>query len=288
MAPQQVDDNVVVVDAHRSSRYVDSSLERATKIVEDDWRADSDDDGLLDDDNIDEADSLPPPAYLKQQKERQSTFTIVQFAVDIKHHEVMSRSEYTNEELKKCWYTSEEKQKMNASTFKVAARFEKGKPAKGNNPYRGLECCTKTGFDAFDSNTTKDVQAVMDEQEAQREAEQAQPNDWDRIAAISQAMTGHSQTKAYQLAAEDERDARLVWDLPEESQHSLLDDEGVAATKLSASVKKDKKTRRRKKETKRKTAKTKTRRDPPGKLASDILMKMRMASRHGMATIKAL
>jgi hypothetical protein len=74
----------------------------------------------------------------------------------------------------------------------------------------------------------------------------------------------------------------LAWDLPEEAQHSLLDDEGVAATKLSASVKKDKKTHRRKKEVKRKTAKPKIRGDLPGKIKRahsqdvfDILMKMR-------------
>jgi hypothetical protein len=296
MAPQQVENNVVV-DTHRASRYVHKNLERATKIVDDELRVLSDDDELFaNNEDIDEADSsLPPPAYLQQQKERQSASTIVQFAVDIKHHKVMSRSEYTNAELKKCWYTLKEKQKMNASRVKVAARFDKGKLAKGNNLYQGLECCTQTGFDGFYFNVAKVAQAVTDEQEGQGKTEQAQPDDWDRMAAISQAMTGYSQTIAYQLAFEDERDARLAWDLPEESQHSLLDDGSVASMKVPASVKKDKTTRQRRKGIKRKSASSKTRGDPPGKLlrahsqdAFDILMEVRMASRHGVATIKAL
>jgi hypothetical protein len=125
-------------------------------------------------------------------------------------------------------------------------------------------------------------------------------------------MTGHSQTAAYQVAAEDERDARLAWELPEESQHSL-DDDSVGSMKRPKSVKKTRETRRRKKATEGKTTKTKPqaattktkpqaattktkpqvatkaaqgRGDPPGKIqrassqdGSDILMKMRMASR---------
>jgi hypothetical protein len=111
MAPQQVDNNVVV-DAHRSSRYVDSSLEKATKIVDDDWRADSDDDELFaDNDVINEADSLPPPDFLQQQQQRQRTSTIVQFAVDIRRHEVMNRSKYTKAELKKCFGALRKKSK---------------------------------------------------------------------------------------------------------------------------------------------------------------------------------
>jgi hypothetical protein len=274
MAPHQVENNVVLVDTHRASRYVDTSIQRDTEITKGDWRVDSDDDELFDDNHDnDEADSLPPQALLhphQQQQQRQNTSTIVQFAVAIKRHEVTSRSEYTNAELNKCWYTSEEKQKMNASRDKAVARLQKGKRAKGNNPYRGLECLTQTGKDVLKLNVAKVVDAVMDEQGAQRKTEQAQPNDWDRMAAISQAMTGPIQTAAYQLAAEDERDARLAWDLPEVSQDSL-DDESVAATKLSASVKKDKKTRRRKKETKRKTKRTKTGGDPPGKIKRELL-----------------
>jgi hypothetical protein len=299
MAPHRVDNSVVVHTHCSSSRYAEI-LERAINIIEDDWRTDSDNDEFFDDtDDMEEADSLPllQQQQQQQQQQHQSTSTLVQFAVTIKHHEVMSRYEYTSAELKNCWFTLEEKQKMNASKDKVVVRMEKGKPAKGNHPYRGLECLTQTGSDALDLNISKVVDAVMDEQEAQWKAGQVHPNnDLDRLAAISQAMTGHSQLEAYELAAEDERDARLAWDLPEEesSQHSLWDDASVASMKLPAAapVKKTKKTRRRKKATERKTANSKTCcGDPPGKIqrtlshnASDILMKMRLASHDAMAS----
>jgi hypothetical protein len=196
---------------------------------------------------------------------------------------------------------------------KTVARIEKGKPARGSVPYRGLECWTTVGGELLDQHISVVVAAVMDEQDAQWDADS---DDRARIAAVSRAATGHSQEKAYRVAAEDERAAQLAWSLHEDASQQSADDDSLVSSssrRSSSSKKKSKaqhsplkdslhslrdidaseeefptaesKKPRRKKRTNTKTvATTKTQpepmttrprgADPPGKASSDLMIKM--------------
>jgi hypothetical protein len=166
----------------------------------------------------------------------------ITFAVAIKRQEIPSHEDYSEKELKKCWYTDADKEKMQVTKDKTVARIEKGKPAKGSVPYRGLECWTTVGGELLDQHISVVVAAVMDEQDAQWDADS---DDRARIAAVSLAATGHSQEKAYRVAAEDERAALLAWSLHEDAsqQSSLADDDSLVSSssrRSSSSKKKSK------------------------------------------------
>jgi hypothetical protein len=236
----------------------------------------------------------------------------ITFAVAIKRQEIPSHEDYSEKELKKCWYTDADKEKMQLTKDKTVARIEKGKPAKGSVPYRGLECWTTVGGELLDQHISIVVAAVMDEQDAQWDADS---DDRARIAAVSQAATGHSQEKAYRVAAEDERAALLAWSLHEDASQQSGDDDSLvsSSSRRSSSSKKkskaqhsplkdslhslgdidgvegvptaeSKKPRRKKRTNTKNVATTKTQpepmtnrprgADPPGKASSDLIIKM--------------
>lgn len=135
----------------------------------------------------------------------------IHFSPDIEYHEIICLEDYTEKELRKCWYSPEEKDKMNRNKDKVVARLEAGKPAKRDMTYQGLHCWTTAGGQALDESIALVVNSVMDEQDRQWAANQ---DDFERIAEISASVTSHSARAALSTGLSDEMEARLAWEYP--------------------------------------------------------------------------
>ena len=100
--------------------------------------------------------------------------------------------------------TTKEKEKHNNKREKVVMRMEAGKPEKRSRPYRGLICWTEKGSQVLNAQIARTVDAVMDEQDAQWDANVENP---EVIAALSQQVTAVSAQKALHIAYEDEQEA---------------------------------------------------------------------------------
>jgi hypothetical protein len=229
-----------------------------------------------------------------------SSFPRVQFAVTVRRRETISVEDYTEKELKSCWYTPEDKERMTSKHEKMVARVEAGKLAKKSMTYRGLECWTTVGGDLLDSSIARYVDAVMDEQDHQWDIEGKES--WDRIASISHAVTGESAQRALELAKHDEVDAKMAWDTPDDS-NCITDDESVCGMAHLVAKKRAHRKRKNKRAEKKdvqkdtkdaKPGRATTRmvrrsvgKEPPGKIerqmsqkASDVLTQMRSATRN--------
>lgn len=183
--------------------FINNIIDEATRILED---ADFDFD-------IDENDEFSSSSSGPQRT--------VTFSDELRFHEIIGREDYTEKEIRRSWYSAEEKERMIQSKDKMVARLESGKLPKGDMTYRGLECWTVKGGKELDEKIAKVVNAVMDEQDRQWAVNS---DDFDLIAAISAKATADSAVIARDLAVQDERDAKLAWesfeDMSVSSQHS--------------------------------------------------------------------
>jgi hypothetical protein len=222
-------------------------LDHTLETVEEDWKTEDDT----------ETDLLSETRYGNFRRDRG-----VRFAMTARRRNIMCLEEYTEDEVRNSWYSLEDKEKMKKKHNKVVARFESGKEAKRGMNYRGLECWTKKGGHDLDFNISKCADAVLDEQDAQWNAS---IDDCERVAAASQEVTVGSAKRALAIGREDEREAI-------EARASLEDT--VSKPKSKSKTRSSR------------SLCTEDRKDPPGmirressQIGSDILTKMRMASR---------
>ena len=138
--------------------------------------------------------------------------TTVRFSPIVEYYDIISLNDYAEKELRRCWYSSEEKERMNRNKDKTVARLEAGKPARGDTTYQGLQCWTAQGGKALDESIALVVNSVMDEQDRQWAAN---VDDFERIAQISAAATAHSAKAALENGLNDEMEARLAWETEE-------------------------------------------------------------------------
>jgi hypothetical protein len=197
----------------------------------------------------------------------------------------MCLEEYTEDEVRNCWYSLEDKEKKYEKLNKMVARFESGKEAKKGMTYRGLEYWTTKGGRDLDLDIWKCIDAVMAEQDAQRNAS---IDDWERVAAASQEVTAGSAKRALAKGQEDERESIKARASLEDTVYSLEDTVHGDDESVSGEQEVVKRTHRRKSKPKSKKSKTRRslRTDPPGERSEeripkqpDVLMKMRMAIR---------
>jgi hypothetical protein len=200
----------------------------------------------------------------------------VRFTMTIRQHDIMCLEEYTEDEVRNFWYSLEDKEKMYEKHDKMVARFESGKKTQKGMSYRGLECWTTKGGRDLDLNISKCIDAVMTEQDAQRNAS---IDDWERLAAASQAVTAGSANRALAIGREYERAAIKARISLEDTISVSGEQEVVKRTHRRMSKPKSKSKTRR-------SLRTQDRKDPPGEIrresskeGSDVLMEMRMASR---------
>lgn len=169
-----------------------------------------------------------PRESVTEEESEASSFDLelgkVRFSEALLRYDILSLDDYTKKELKKCWYTEEDKEKMNKSHNKLVRRYETGKRCKRNMTYRGLECWTDKGAAKLDEAISRTVDAVMDEQDAQWAAG---VDNWNRISSLSRAVSKESRNKAREIAEEDRREARFAYETNEEEVGSDEDSTGT-------------------------------------------------------------
>jgi hypothetical protein len=101
-------------------------LDHILETVEDDWKTEDDTDIDLD--------LSGETRYGSSRLDRR-----VQFTKTARRRNIMCLNEYTEDEFRNSWYSSEDSEKMKEKHIKMAARFESGKEAKKGTNYRGLE-----------------------------------------------------------------------------------------------------------------------------------------------------
>ena len=185
--------------SHQGDKTLSEIIDKTTLIL----------DGEYEECDIDEPDESDSPSSSTSGPQRALTF-----APTNKYFEIMSLEDYSEKELRRCWYTPEEKEKMNKSKDKLVARLETGKPLKGDMTYRGLECWTVDGGQELDDNIARVVDAVMDEQDRQWAEDD---DNFELIAEISQGASAGSAELARSLAIQDEKEAKSACDSMEET-----------------------------------------------------------------------
>lgn len=136
------------------------------------------------------------------------TSPFVRFAMAIKVHHVIGIDSFSDKEYNKCWYSSEERDKMSIKREKIVVRMDAGKPPKRTQPYRGLECQSQDGYKAFSNQVSCIINAVMNEQDRQWEEDAF---DELRISELSRTVSATSVARAFQTGLEDEEDAQYIY-----------------------------------------------------------------------------
>jgi hypothetical protein len=126
----------------------------------------------------------------------------------VDHGTTLNRDDYTEEERINCWYTQYELAQSRARNLETFQRMEAGLKQRTASPYRGLEGEMREVM-------TSCVNAVMEEQELQRDIEEV---DWDRIAQCSMKISAEGIADALQMARKDAREAQKVYQAMDEEQ----------------------------------------------------------------------
>jgi hypothetical protein len=199
----------------------------------------------------------------------------VRFTVTVKKKFIESHELFSEEERNACWCTHDEKEKFATKREKLVVRMEAGKPEKISRPYRGLDGWTEKGSKVLNTQITKTIDAVMDEQDAQWDA---CVDNYKRLAAISQAVTAVSAEKALHIAYQDEQEAIAIRGTMFDDVNCLTDDDSTVG--MASLVAKKRRERNRNKKSKngttatqkriRRRARKENRQDPPGEKASEV------------------
>lgn len=142
----------------------------------------------------------------------------ITFYHEVEECEIPSREDMSDEECYLCYYSPDEIAWMNQEQNETADRMEAGKKAKKATPYRGLEAWTQRGQHQMNQRIFSCVDSVLDEQDQQW---QKQKSSTRKIAKASKSITKTSKKLALELAKQDEKDARKIYE-----QH-LNDDDDV-------------------------------------------------------------
>ncbi|CAJ1967658.1 unnamed protein product [Cylindrotheca closterium] len=123
---------------------------------------------------------------------------------------VLSRRDYSNSELRECFYTPDDRYRMESDRRRLVRRVEKKEQNKKQQPssLRGLECQTREGSIQSEKRVWAVIGSVLKEQDKQLEL-----GDFDckRIAAASQSNSRESVLVALRAAIGDQRAAFTVY-----------------------------------------------------------------------------
>ncbi|KAL3940429.1 MAG: hypothetical protein SGBAC_005037 [Bacillariaceae sp.] len=133
----------------------------------------------------------------------------ISFAPEIEEYEIPSREDMTADEYYLSFYSPEEIAFMNVEQNETADRMEAGKKAKKSTPFRGLEAWTQRGQHEMNQRIFSCVDSVLDEQDKQWTKGR---NSTRKIAKASKSLTKTSRNKALELAKQDEKEARKVYE----------------------------------------------------------------------------
>ena len=121
-------------------------------------------------------------------------------------HLIESRHELSPKEIRRCYYSQEEKQIMQNRCLRDAERWESGDSRP--SCIRGLEGLTAQGREAMEAAIYACIDSVIDEQEIQWADD---CDDYDRLALISQEVSQQSIAEAIERAIKDEKVARKIY-----------------------------------------------------------------------------
>jgi hypothetical protein len=200
---------------------------------------------------------------------------------------IMPRYEYTAKEMKACWYTPEDKAKMNGKHENIVARFESGKSPRRGQTYRGLECWSVESARELEATISRCIYSVMDEQDRQW---RLFSDDYDELSAVSMRTSGPSKQLAREMA---QLDTQAVAPLVVAPAVTAMEEGGdVSSSETGSDALNDipvpvpKKERRRSEKNSKSHTKKGRWKDPPGNIlrdasqnASDALKQMAGASR---------
>ena len=130
---------------------------------------------------------------------------MVRFASDDEEVDTLHLSDYSEKELRKCWYTGQEKERMELRRLGLLFRLKYGKSEKPNSTFRGLEQLTREGQAKMTAKISACVTAVLDEQDRQWETG---IDDWDAIASASRKTSLSCLARALVTAEADRKDSK--------------------------------------------------------------------------------
>ncbi|CAJ1932533.1 unnamed protein product [Cylindrotheca closterium] len=133
----------------------------------------------------------------------------ITFAPELEVCEIPHREDMTDEEYHLAFYSKNEIAFMNEEQNETADRIEAGKKAKKSTTYRGLEAWTQMGQHEMNQRIFSCVDSVLDEQDKQWTKGR---NSTRRIAKASKGLTKTSRKIALELAKQDEKEARKVYE----------------------------------------------------------------------------
>lgn len=166
----------------------------------------------------------------------------ISFAPEMELCEIPHREDMTDEEYYLSFYSPDEIAVMNEEQNESADRMESGKKAKKSTPYRGLEAWTQRGQHEMNQRIFSCVDSVLDEQDKQWTKGRSSTR---KIAKASKSLTKTSRKIALELAKQDEKDARKIYEghLDENHQEEESSHIPLRAVIRSSTIMKSKKTK---------------------------------------------
>ncbi|CAJ1932531.1 unnamed protein product [Cylindrotheca closterium] len=134
----------------------------------------------------------------------------IAFAPMATRHPIISRAEYSRDEVEESWWTPKQREVLNKAHNKTVDRLETGLKEKKSAPYRGLEKIAIDGYHRMVEAKNMYVDTVMDEQQRQWNAGDLDL-DWEVIANLTHQISRRSTQEALMYALYDENEAREAY-----------------------------------------------------------------------------
>ncbi|KAL3940430.1 MAG: hypothetical protein SGBAC_005038 [Bacillariaceae sp.] len=134
----------------------------------------------------------------------------VTFASMASKYLIISRGEYSRNEIEETWWTPNQRDIINKTHNRTVDMLEAGLKEKKSAPYRGLEKIAIDGYHKMVQAKNNYVDAVMDEQQRQW-SEGDLDLDWEIIASLTQHISRRSTQEALMYALYDENEAREAY-----------------------------------------------------------------------------
>jgi hypothetical protein len=128
----------------------------------------------------------------------------IRFARTIRCKRILSRSNYSEKEMRRCWYTESDLIKRHARIDLAVLKLDQKKPPKENETFRGLEYMAKRTHEKSERRRTLVTKAVLKEQETQKKSN---TKDGDEMAYASLNQSRESTIIAIQKAMDDMKEA---------------------------------------------------------------------------------
>ncbi|CAJ1959690.1 unnamed protein product [Cylindrotheca closterium] len=151
---------------------------------------------------------------MTEQPKPESSFSLKQSKIRFsekleEYHYIPSRNDFSERELRHCWYTEEEKAKYIERHERSSKRLENGERSKRGESFRGLEGWTQDGADEANEMIEECLDAVLHEQQRQWRKNRRNPIN---LALISESKSKKSIKMALRTAKRDTKEALRAYE----------------------------------------------------------------------------